>query len=86
MRPLELAQPGRRVAPAVAAACLGGAHAVFWSVVQPVNVEVSRWPLDAIPRDWAKWRDRWEFGHAVRAGLVTIALGALVASSTVRSR
>ena len=27
--------------------------------------------------DWAKWRDRWEYGHAVRAGLVTAALGAL---------
>jgi hypothetical protein len=36
-----------------------------------------RWPLDAIPEDWSNRRDRWEYGHAPRAGLVTIALGAL---------
>ena len=67
---------------AVAAVCLGAAHALFWGVVQPVNVEVSRWPLDEIPRDWKKRRNRWEYGHAIRAGLVTVALGALVASMT----
>jgi hypothetical protein len=65
-------------AAAVAAAFLGAAHAIFWSVVQPVNVEVARWPLDAIPQDWTTRRDRWEYGHAVRAGLVTAALGSLV--------
>src|SRR5437879_6425190 len=36
-----------------AAGCLAAAHAIFWSVVQPANVEMMRWPLDAIPRDWA---------------------------------
>ena len=60
-----------------AAGCLAVAHGIFWSVVQPVNAEMMRWPLDAIPRDWATLRDRWEYGHAVRAGLVTAALGAL---------
>jgi hypothetical protein len=50
------------------------------SVVQPVNAEVMRWPLDAIPPDWTKRRDRWEYGHALRAGLVAAALGALVTS------
>ena len=76
----------RRVRPetfrstAVAAACLAAAHAIFWRVVQPVNAEVTRWPLDAIPPDWTKQRDRWEYGHAIRAGLVTAALGALVTS------
>jgi Domain of unknown function (DUF1772) len=64
----------------VAAACLAAAHAIFWIVVQPVNAEVTRWPLDAIPPDWTKQRDRWEYGHAIRAGLVTAALGALVTS------
>jgi Domain of unknown function (DUF1772) len=65
---------------ALAAACLAAAHAVFWGVVQPVNVEVMRWRLDDIPRDWTTRRDRWEYGHALRAGLVTAALAALVAS------
>ncbi|MGE4054637.1 MAG: anthrone oxygenase family protein [Vicinamibacterales bacterium] len=62
---------------AVAAGCLAAAHGIFWSVVQPVNVEMMRWPLDAIPKDWTKQRNRWEYGHAIRAGLVTAALGAL---------
>jgi hypothetical protein len=67
---------------AIAAACLTAAHGIFWSVVQPVNVEMMRWPLDAIPQDWTNRRDRWEYGHAVRAGLVTAALGALTLSQT----
>jgi hypothetical protein len=62
---------------AAAAGCLTAAHGIFWTVVQPVNVEMMRWPLDAIPQEWANRRDRWEYGHAVRAGLVTAALGAL---------
>jgi Domain of unknown function (DUF1772) len=62
---------------AAAAGCLAAAHGIFWGVVQPANVVMSRWPLDAIPGDWRRWRDRWEYGHAVRAGLATAALGAL---------
>lgn len=65
---------------ALAAGCLAAAHAIFWGVVQPVNVEVMRWSLDAIPHDWERRRDRWEYGHAIRAGLVAAALGALVMS------
>jgi hypothetical protein len=78
---------------AAAAGCLTAAHGIFWTVVQPVNVEMMRWPLDAIPQDWASRRDRWEYGHAVRAGLVTAALAALTWSlqpgcrdSAVRAR
>jgi hypothetical protein len=61
----------------IAAGCLTAAHAIFWIVVQPANVEMTRWPLDSIPDEWPAWRDRWEYGHAIRAGLVTTALGAL---------
>ena len=32
----------------------------------------------AIPANWATVRDRWEYGHAVRACLLTGALAALV--------
>jgi hypothetical protein len=65
---------------AAAAGCLAAAHGVFWTVVNPVNVEMVKWPLDAIPPDWMSARDHWEYGHAVRAGLVTAALAGLVAS------
>jgi hypothetical protein len=41
---------------AAAAGCLTAAHGVFWGVVNPVNVEMMQWPLDAIPRDWTMAR------------------------------
>ena len=65
---------------AAAAGCLAAAHVIFWSVVNPVNIEMIKWPLDEIPPDWTTARDRWEYGHAVRAVLVTGALATLVAS------
>jgi hypothetical protein len=65
---------------AAAAGCLTAAHGVFWGVVRPVNVEMMQWPLDAIPRDWTTARNRWEYGHAVRACLITGALAALTSS------
>jgi len=65
--------------PIVAAAgCVSAAHGTFWAIVSPVNVEMVRWPLDAIPGDWTMARDRWEYGHAARACLLTGALAALV--------
>lgn len=66
---------------AVAAGCLSAAHGTFWAIVSPVNVEMVRWPLDAIPSNWTRARDRWEYGHAVRACLLTGALAALVWSN-----
>jgi hypothetical protein len=69
-----------------AAGSLGAAHGIYWGVVQPVNTEMLRWPLDAIPGDWAAWRDRWEYGHAARGILVTFALAALAWSTLTDGR
>jgi hypothetical protein len=66
---------------AAAAGSVSAAHGIFWSVVNPVNVEMQQWPLDRIPAGWSAERDRWEFGHAVRAGLLAGALAALVWST-----
>ena len=79
-------EPGAFPLIGTAAGCLAAAHAIFWGVVQPVNLEMVKWPLDAIPEDWAKLRGRWEYGHAVRAGLVTVAFGALTWSLTDTAR
>jgi hypothetical protein len=70
---------------AAAAGGLTAAHAAFWAIVNPVNVEMVRWPLDAIPANWTTARDRWEYGHAARACLLTGALGALVWSTVGES-
>jgi hypothetical protein len=65
---------------AAAAACQAGAMAVFLAVVQPANHTMASWSLDAIPPDWAGWRDQWEYGHAARAVLETVALAGLILS------
>jgi hypothetical protein len=65
---------------ASAAGALAAAHGAFWSLVSPANTTMANWPLDSIPPDWTRWRNRWEYTHAVRALLITGALGALVSS------
>lgn len=64
-----------------AAACQVAAMTVFLVFVQPVNLTMSSWPLDSIPPDWTRWRDQWEYAHAVRAVLQIGALAALVLSA-----
>ena len=61
-----------------AASSLVAAHGAFWTIVHPANTTMANWPLEAIPPDWERWRERWEYAHALRAVLVTGALGALV--------
>jgi hypothetical protein len=70
---------------AFAAAALVLAHGIYWIVVQPANIEMFRWSLTAVPQDWMRWRDRWEYGHAVRAILISVAMGALTFPSAKRS-
>jgi hypothetical protein len=65
---------------ATAATCQAAAMAVFLALVHPANLTMAGWPLDGIPPDWTRWRDQWEYGHAVRAILETVALAALVLS------
>jgi hypothetical protein len=40
-------------------------------------------PAEAAAVTIGNRRDRWEYGHAIRAGLVTAALGALVTSMPI---
>jgi hypothetical protein len=62
---------------AVAAGCLAAADALFWALVNPANTTMLSWRLDAIPPEWARWRNQWEYTHATRAVLLSTAMGAL---------
>ncbi|HYZ87411.1 MAG TPA: hypothetical protein VE621_23550, partial [Bryobacteraceae bacterium] len=62
------------------AGCLAAAHAIFWTLVAPANRTMAAYDLDAIPAEWQRWRDQWEYSHAARAVLLTGALGASVAA------
>jgi hypothetical protein len=68
------------------AACLALAHALFWLLVDPVNRQFAVWTPAAVPPDWTRLRDQWEFTHAARAGLFLLGFSALLASVlTVRT-
>jgi hypothetical protein len=62
------------------AACLALAHVLFWLLVYPVNQEFAAWTPAAVPPDWTRLRDQWEFTHAARAGLFLLGFCALLAS------
>jgi Domain of unknown function (DUF1772) len=53
---------------------------VFFLFVEPANVEFRRAALAALPPDWTRWREQWEYGHAIRFGLHLAALSALLLS------
>jgi hypothetical protein len=61
-----------------AAAGLAAAHATFWFWISPVNAEIAKWRIDTMPPNWMRWRDQWEYSHAVRAFLITGSLAASV--------
>ena len=61
-----------------AAVLLTAVLAAFFALVQPINAAVAAWTPQTLPTDWPAYRLQWEVGHAVRALLCALALGALV--------
>jgi hypothetical protein len=64
---------------------------VSWIVfVAPMNAELAKWLTNPIPVDWARYRNQWEYAHAVNAvikimGLSSIAIAVLVEMPKTRS-
>ncbi len=67
------------------AICLIAAHAAWWVWVAPVNATLGPLTPEALPADWTRLRDQWEYTHAARAVLQIIGLGALVFSILVET-
>jgi hypothetical protein len=67
----------------LAALCLTVALALFFLLVQPVNIAVATWTPETMPVDWAAYRVSWEYGHAARAVLAALALAALVRAALI---
>lgn len=65
----------------IAAACTAATIAIWAARNEPVNREVPKWNPDALPADWEKRRDQWEFAHATSAGLHALGFGALAAAA-----
>jgi uncharacterized membrane protein len=57
---------------------------VSWIVfIAPMNAEFAKWLTDSIPADWTRYRDQWEYAHAVNAFIKIMGLGLLVISVLV---
>lgn len=54
---------------------------VWVAGIHPLSVEIASWNPQTMPANWPEYRNRWEDLHAIRAGLVLIALGALILST-----
>lgn len=59
---------------------------VSWIIfVAPMNAEFAKWLTDPIPAYWTRYRDQWEYAHAVNALIKIIGLSFLVISVLVET-
>lgn len=75
----EHGRPGVRLALA-AAALFAVALVLWWVLIYPVNVELAKWVNGPVPSDWTQYRARWEWGHAIIAGIELLGFAGLVGS------
>ena len=80
-------RPGARSATLAALAQLV-ALVLFFVLVSPVNAIQAGWSPAAAPAGWQQVRDRWEYGHAIRAVLYAVAFAAVLTAllSATRER
>lgn len=67
------------------AICLVLAFVSWIMFVAPANAEFAKWLTIPIPPDWARWRNQWEYTHAINAFIKIIGLSALVLSVIVET-
>ena len=59
---------------------------VSWIVfVLPMNAEFAQWGTNPIPADWTRYREQWEYAHAVNALIKIVGLSLLVISVLVET-
>jgi uncharacterized membrane protein len=57
----------------------------FIMFVLPMNAEFAQWGTNPIPADWTRYRDQWEYAHAVNALIKVMGLSLLVISVLVET-
>ena len=59
---------------------------VSWIMfVVPMNAEFAKWLMNPVPADWTRYRDQWEYAHAVNAFIKIIGLSLIVISVIVET-
>jgi hypothetical protein len=54
---------------------------VSWILfVAPMNAEFAQWLTNPVPVNWTRYRDQWEYAHAINAVIKLLALSLLVLS------
>jgi len=53
--------------------------------VAPMNVKFAKWLTNPVPADWTRYRDQWEYAHAVNAFIKIMGLSLLVISVIVET-
>jgi hypothetical protein len=59
---------------------------VFFWLVNPANAAFRDSTAAALPADWVGWRERWEYGHAIRFALHLMGFAALLLSTLTVGR
>lgn len=59
---------------------------VSWIMfVAPMNAEFAKWMANGVPADWTRYRDQWEYAHAINAFIKILGLSSLVISVLVEA-
>jgi hypothetical protein len=57
---------------------------VSWILfVAPMNAEFAQWLTNPVPADWTRYRDQWEYAHAINAVIKLLGLSLLVLSALI---
>ena len=71
-------EPVVRVLATLASACVL-IIVIIWAVwINPINQAVNSWTSESLPPNWATFRDRWHFLHAIRLVLSAVAFSAVI--------
>lgn len=57
----------------------------WFSFVTPMNAVFATWLNNPIPQDWIRYRNQWEYAHAINALIKILGLSLLVISVLVKT-
>lgn len=67
------------------AALLALAFVSWLLFVAPMNAEFAQWLTNPVPPNWTRYRDQWEYAHAINAVIKLLGLSLLVLSVLVET-
>lgn len=68
----------------VGGAILLGLALISWiTFIAPMNAEFATWLTNPVPLDWTRYRNQWEYAHAINAFIKMMGLGFLFVSVLV---